>query len=93
MQPLISMSDDSQSLPIMRGTVQRRLFKNGYGVSIVAEKDGVTYELGVLRHVDGRYARLTYDSGVLDDVVRYVTAEGIEDLTERVKQLPSVISG
>ena len=93
MQHLTSMNSDFQDEPIMLGTVQRRLFKNGYGVSILPEEDGVTYELGVLRHVDGKYARLTYDSGVTLDVIRYVTAEGIKDLAERVSQLPSVISG
>jgi hypothetical protein len=71
------------------GFQAKALFDNGYGVSILPELDGETYELAVLRHYGKKKAHLTYTSGVTNDVIRYATVNSIDSLTERIKSLPS----
>jgi hypothetical protein len=55
-----------------RGTVT---FPNGYGLSIVPESDGKTYEVAVMRN-----GKLCYDSGITADVLRYLTVDSIRDV-------------
>ncbi len=71
------------------GFQAKALFDNGWGVSVLPELDGETYELAVLRHYDGKKVHLTYESGVTEDVIRYVTVNAIDSLVERIKSLPS----
>jgi hypothetical protein len=74
------------------GFQAKALFENGYGVSIVPESDGETYELAILRHYEGKKAHLTYDSGVTEDVIRYATVNAIDSLIERIKSLPNPLN-
>jgi hypothetical protein len=50
-------------------------FPNSYGLSVVSESDGKTYEVAVTRN-----GRLCYDSGITEDVLRYVTVDSVNDL-------------
>ena len=76
--------------PHFRGKMRHGLFDNGYGVSVIPEEDGVTYELAVLRHSNGNRQQLSYDTPVTDDVVRYATVNAINTLIDRVRNLPPV---
>ncbi len=67
----------------------KQLFENGYGVSIIPEADGETYEIAVLLHTKGKYVRLTYDTPVTNDVIRYASKNQTEEVIERVRQLPA----
>lgn len=50
-------------------------FENAYGLSIIPESDGATYEVAVLK--DGS---ITYESGLTEDVFRYVTVDSVDDI-------------
>jgi hypothetical protein len=50
-------------------------FPNGYGLSIVPEPDGATYEVAVLFN-----GAITYESGLTQDVFRYVTVDSVDDI-------------
>ena len=67
----------------------KQLFDNGYGVSVIPESDGETYEIAVLSHKDRKYVRLVYDTGITLDVVRYATGAEAIAVMERVRQLPA----
>ena len=71
----------------------KQLFENGYGISVVSENnlgDEPLYEVAVLTHKDGKFVRLTYDSGITQDVIRYCTVLAVESLIDLVRQLPAV---
>jgi hypothetical protein len=57
-------------------------FPNGFGLSIVPESDGKSYEVAVLRN-----GRLCYDSGLTEDVFRYVTVDSIDDIAAVARSL------
>jgi len=57
-------------------------FDNGYGLSIIPESDGATYEVAVL--FDGS---ITYESGLTEDVFRYVTVDSIDDIAAVARRL------
>lgn len=50
-------------------------FDNGYGLSILPESDGATYEVAVLKN-----GSITYESGLTEDVFRYVTVDSVDDI-------------
>jgi hypothetical protein len=64
-----------------------KLFPNGFGVSILPESDGVTYEVAVLRHKNGTHSYLCYDSGVTNDVFRYLNVDKVNQVVFRVREL------
>lgn len=64
------------------------LFENGYGVSLIPESDGETYEIAVLSHKDRKYVRLVYDTAITTNVIRYATDAEATAVIERVRQLP-----
>jgi hypothetical protein len=74
--------------PHFRGFMHQQLFDNGYGISVVPEEDGVTYEVAVLEHSQGRKAHLTYDTTITNDVIRYATVNAVDTLIERIRNLP-----
>lgn len=84
--------EDLQVYPHFRGFQHQALFENGWGVSVIPEEDGETYELAVLRHTEGRRAHLTYESTITDDVLRYRTVDTVDTLIERVRALPPASS-
>ncbi len=59
-------------------------FENSYGLSIIPESDGATYEVAVLK--DGS---ITYESGLTEDVFRYVTVDSVDDLAAVTRSLPA----
>ena len=59
-------------------------FPNGYGVSILPEADGQTYEVAVLRN-----GSVCYDSGLTTDTFRYVTRDSARDVYFLVQALSS----
>ena len=64
-----------------RGTV---MFPNGYGLSIVPESDGKTYEVAVMLN-----GAVCYDSGITEDVLRYLTVDSIRDVAAVAANLPT----
>jgi hypothetical protein len=69
-------------------TEGKQLFENGYGVSLIKESDGETFEIAVLSHKDRKYVRLVYDTGITSDVIRSATDAEATAVIERVRQLP-----
>ena len=59
-------------------------FPNGYGLSIVPESDGKTYEVAVMRN-----GKLCYDSKITADVLRYLTVDSIRDVAAVAANLPT----
>jgi hypothetical protein len=76
-------------LPLTMQTEGKQLFENGYGVSVILEADGETYEIAVLLHTNGKYVRLTYDTPVTNDVIRYASKSQTEEVIERIRNLPT----
>jgi hypothetical protein len=72
-------------------TENKQLFENGYGVSVIPEADGETYEIAVLLHTNGKYVRLTYDTSVTNDVIRYASKSQTEEVIEQIRNLPAAI--
>lgn len=63
------------------------LFDNGFGVSVIPESDGLHYEVAILRHSDKVRSHICYDSGLTDDVCRYLTVDDVHNLIFRVRNL------
>jgi hypothetical protein len=57
-------------------------FSNGFGLSIVPESDGKSYEVAVLFN-----GAITYKSGLTNDVLRHVTVDSIDDLAAVARSL------
>jgi hypothetical protein len=70
------------------GFQHRELFDNSYGISVIPESDGVTYEVAVLRHTKGKKQHLCYSTEVTNDVIRYCTVNAVDTLIERIRSLP-----
>ena len=62
-------------------------FENGWGVSILPEADYRSYEVAVLRHENGIHSHVTYESGLTDDVFRYLNRDSVHDVVFRVQNL------
>ena len=69
----------------------KQLFDNGYGISVIPERlnGKELYEVAVLTHTNGRHARVTCDTDIADDVVRFCSVNDVVTLIERVRQLPA----
>ena len=57
-------------------------FPNGFGLSIVPEADGVSYEIAVFR--DGK---ITYTSGITRDVIRHASVDDVDFYSGMVRCL------
>lgn len=57
-------------------------FSNSYGLSIVPEADGVTYEVAVLKN-----NAITYESGLTEDVFRFLTVDSVDDIAAVASRL------
>jgi hypothetical protein len=79
---------DLRLFPHRNGFQHKELFENGYGISVIPENDGVTYEVAVLEHSQGRHAHLTYDTQITNDVVRYCDVDRVDELIEQIRNLP-----
>lgn len=71
------------------GEVSRLYFDNGYGVSVVRGEltyggpEGL-YELAV---VDAKTEEITYHTPITDDVIGYLTEEGVTQLMTEIQLL------
>ena len=64
----------------------RLMFPNSYGVSVLEEQTEGEYEVAILKERSNK-VNLCYDSGLTEDVFRYLSEEEVIDLVERVKGL------
>ncbi len=71
------------------GEISRLYFDNGYGVSVVrgehtyGGREGL-YELAV---VDAKTDEITYDTPITDDVIGYLTEDGVTALMAEIQLL------
>ena len=70
------------------GIRSRMMFENGYGVSVVSTKMSYggkqgLYEVAILNS-DGE---ITYDTPITDDVVGWLTKDGVTDIMAQVQNL------
>jgi len=63
------------------------LFENGWGVSVVPESDMVHYEVAIMQHENGIHSHITYESGLTDDVLRYLTHENVSEVIAQAQSL------
>lgn len=63
------------------------LFDNGFGVSVIPESDMVHYEVAILRHDGKARSHICYDSGLTDDVFRYLTVDDVHAIIMRARNL------
>lgn len=63
------------------------MFDNGFGVSVIPEPDMQHYEVAILRHTDKVKSHICYDSGLTDDVFRYLTRDDVHNLIMRARNL------
>jgi hypothetical protein len=80
--------EDLNLSPHPFGFQHKELFPNGYGISIVPERDVDRYELAVLEHSHGHKAHLSYDTEITEDVLRWCTREAIWEFRNRIKNFP-----
>lgn len=64
----------------------RLMFPNSYGVSVLQEQTEGAYEVAILKESSNK-VNLCYDSGLTEDVFRYLSEEEVMDLVEGVKGL------
>ena len=75
-------------LPDLSGIYSRTIFENGFGVSVIKHKysyggpDGL-YELAIL----DSNGEITYDTPITDDVIGYLTEEGVTALLAEIQLL------
>ena len=63
------------------------LFENGFGCSVIPEPDGVHYEVAILRHREGKHSHVCYDSGLTDDVFRWLKVDDVHDIIAHARNL------
>ncbi len=80
--------EDLDFYPHPAGFQARALLDNGYGVSIIPERDLEHYELAVIEHKEGAKAHLCYTTEITQDVIRYATRDAVQTLVERIRNLP-----
>jgi hypothetical protein len=79
--------EDFEFVQHRTGFQARKLFDNGYGLSILPESDGKTYEVAILAHKGGKRPHICYDSGLTTDVFRYLSVDSVRDLIEKTQTL------
>lgn len=62
-------------------------YDNGFGVSVIPESDCVHYELAIMRHDGKARSHICYDSGLTEDVFRYLTVDDVHAVIMRVRNL------
>jgi len=69
------------------GFQARKLFDNGFGMSVIPESDNVHYEIAIYRHNNGKNCYVCYDSGITNDVIRYATMEEVYEVATKARNL------
>lgn len=64
----------------------RLMFPNSYGVSVLEEQTEGAYEVAILKESLNK-VNLCYDSGLTEDVFRFLSEEEVINLVEGVKSL------
>jgi hypothetical protein len=77
------------------GTQAIHRFENNYGASVVRNPfsyGGASglWELAVIRFNEDNSFDLDYDTPITDDVIGYLTNEEVEEILQKIKQLPKV---
>jgi hypothetical protein len=54
---------------------------------VIPEPDNIHYEVAVLRHKEGRHSHVDYNSGLTEDVFRYLTVDEVHDVIARARNL------
>jgi hypothetical protein len=80
---------DLRLFPHRNGFQHKELFDNNYGISVIPEENGLTYEVAVLQHSQGRHTHLTYDTEITNDVIRYATVDDVDRLILQIRNLPA----
>ena len=60
------------------------VFANNYGISILPESDGKSYEVAVLRN-----GKICSNSGLTEDVLRYISLDSVRDVAAVAANLPT----
>ena len=68
---------EMQKVPHFRGFAYRELFDNGYGISVI------------LKHTDWKWAGLTYETPITNDVIRFCYANMVDSFSEEIRSLPA----
>jgi len=63
------------------------LFENNFGCSVIPESDGVTYEVAILEHDNGKRCQICYTSGLNRDVFRYLSVDSVHDVIAVTRSL------
>ena len=63
------------------------LFDNGFGCSVIPESDQIHYEVAILRHKEGRHSHVCYDSGLTNDVFRFLSRDSVHDVIAVARNL------
>jgi hypothetical protein len=79
--------EDLEFHPHKAGFQATAHFENGFGVSIIPETDMVSYEVAILRHENGNHSHVTYESGLTDDVFRYLSRDEVHDIVSQAQNL------
>lgn len=74
------------------GVQALHFFKNGYGVSVVNFKgayvsSSLEFELAVIKG-DEKHFKVSYDTPITDDVLRYLKRDDVSKIMSQVKELP-----
>ena len=62
-------------------------FDNGFGCSVIPETDMEHYEVAILEHENNRHSRISYTSGLTEDVFRYLTVNDVHRVIARARNL------
>jgi hypothetical protein len=63
------------------------LFPNNFGVSVIPEANNIHYEVAVLRHKEGKHSHVDYNSGLTDDVFRFLNVDEVHYVIGRARNL------
>ena len=75
------------------GTQKLYFFDNGYGASVVCHSfsyghEAGLWELAVIKGTQGKWS-LEYDTPISDDVLGWLNNQDVEDLLEKIQNLPT----
>ena len=84
---MFSFQNPFEFRPHKAGFQAVALFENSFGMSVIPESDGCSYEVAILRHENGNRSHLCYDSGLTDDTFRYLNEDDVYRVMLRAQNL------